>query len=52
MKAPNGSCPWGATGIVRRIGVKNGFSAVFKHSKSEVNFTSLLTLNLFVEIEL
>jgi len=19
MKAPNGSCPWGATGIVRRI---------------------------------
>ena len=31
-----------ATGIVRRIGVKNGFWAVFIHSKSEVNFTSLL----------
>ena len=26
-----------ATGIVRRIGVKNGFWAVFIHSKSEVN---------------
>ena len=27
-----------ATGIVRRIGVKNGFWAVFIHSKSEVEF--------------
>ena len=28
----------------RRIGVKNGFSAIFIHNKSEVKFTSLLWL--------